>query len=374
MSEEKETLKERLVAIMQHNKKSKIIILMSLVLLIAVISGAVVLGASIGKTNADIKKNQKGTATNSQQNTNANTPTSSSSSPADSNSIVYRNTQYGFSFSLPGSWKGYSIVTDKWEGNDVKSGEIVETGPMISIRHPQWTSQNPRQDIPIIIFTLTQWNSLQQGEFHIGAAPILPSELGRNSSYVFALPARYNYAFPLGYKEVEQILENKPFQTNQATDLTTALLLNMMQLANQGKVINSDFPAKTTTIENVEKAWGNPNQTDIVAVAKGTYATFLNYYVAFGFNKAGQIFEVRSLDSHQFVSITLAKAKEVLGTPAYDTKYNGQEIIGYTAGSEFKIEMVFPQPTTNNPNPPMDHYNVFYPQGTTDVMGVGRQW
>jgi len=54
MSEEKETLKERLVAIMQHNKKSKIIILMSLVLLIAVISGAVVLGASIGKTNADI--------------------------------------------------------------------------------------------------------------------------------------------------------------------------------------------------------------------------------------------------------------------------------------------------------------------------------
>src|SRR5665648_955935 len=54
MSEEKETLKERLVAIMQHNKKSKIIILMSLVLLIAVISGAVLLGASIGKTNADI--------------------------------------------------------------------------------------------------------------------------------------------------------------------------------------------------------------------------------------------------------------------------------------------------------------------------------
>src|SRR5665647_2089009 len=54
MSEEKETLKERLVAIIQHNKKSKIIILMSLVLLIAVISGAVVLGASIGKTNQDV--------------------------------------------------------------------------------------------------------------------------------------------------------------------------------------------------------------------------------------------------------------------------------------------------------------------------------
>ncbi|MHB8280614.1 MAG: M56 family metallopeptidase [Candidatus Humimicrobiaceae bacterium] len=39
MSEEKETLKERLVAIMKYNKKSKSIILMSIMLLIAFISG-----------------------------------------------------------------------------------------------------------------------------------------------------------------------------------------------------------------------------------------------------------------------------------------------------------------------------------------------
>src|SRR5659263_15296 len=65
MSEEKETLKERLVAIMQHNKKSKIIILMSLVLLIAVISGAVVLGASIGKTNQDVINDSISSSNNS---------------------------------------------------------------------------------------------------------------------------------------------------------------------------------------------------------------------------------------------------------------------------------------------------------------------
>ncbi|OPY58355.1 MAG: hypothetical protein A4E55_00939 [Pelotomaculum sp. PtaU1.Bin035] len=137
---------------------------------------------------------------------------------AEANSIVYRNTNYGFNFSLPESWKGYSIVADKWEGNafkDPQSGKIVETGPMISIRHPDWTSQNPRQDIPIMIFTLAQWNILQQGEFHIGAAPINPSELGRNTSYVFALPARYNYAFLPGYEEVENILKSNPFQANE---------------------------------------------------------------------------------------------------------------------------------------------------------------
>ena len=131
-------------------------------------------------------------------------------------SILYVNNQYGFSFKLPSSWKGYSIVTGKWEGVAIggkNDGKIVETGPILSIRHPLWTSQEPRQDIPIMIFTLEQWKSLQQGEFHIGAAPINPSELGRNSTYVFALPARYNYAFPKGYEEVEDILKGNPLST-----------------------------------------------------------------------------------------------------------------------------------------------------------------
>lgn len=156
---------------------------------------------------------------NSQQNTGPGTPESPISSPADadsadSDSIVYKNTQYGFRFTLPAGWKGYSIITGNWEGYDVESGRITESGPMISIRHPQWTSQNPRQDIPVMVFTIDQWNLLQKEAFHIGAAPMGPSELGRNDSYVFALPARYNYAFPTGYEEVEKILENHPLQAN----------------------------------------------------------------------------------------------------------------------------------------------------------------
>jgi len=103
-------------------------------------------------------------------------------------------------------------VTDQWEGTAIGAAKIAATGPLLSIRHPKWTSQNPRQDIPIMVFTLAQWNSLQQDKFHIGAAPINPSELGRNNKYVFALPARYNFAYPTGYEEVEQILNGKPLQ------------------------------------------------------------------------------------------------------------------------------------------------------------------
>ncbi len=130
-------------------------------------------------------------------------------------SVVYKNARYGFGFSLPEGWEGYTIVTGEWEGlylGDLADGSAAETGPVINIRHPQWTAENPRQDIPVMIFTLAQWDGLKRGEFHIGAAPVGPRELGRNGNYVLALPARYNYAFPAGYEEVERILESNPLK------------------------------------------------------------------------------------------------------------------------------------------------------------------
>jgi len=133
--------------------------------------------------------------------------------------IEYRNSQFGFIFMLPknwegfSNWEGYSIVTDKWHGNTIDGTNPVSIeGPQIVIRHPQWTVENPRQDIPIMIFTLAQWELIQQEKLSVGAAPIGPSELGRNANYVFALPARYNYAFPTGFEEVEKILQDNPLQ------------------------------------------------------------------------------------------------------------------------------------------------------------------
>lgn len=185
---------------------------------VAALALILILVAGCSSLNPISSQNQE-PATGSQQNIGSGTPDSSPSSPADSDpagsdSIMYKNTQYGFNFTLPAGWKGYSIITGNWEGYEVKSGKITENGPLISIRHPQWTSQNVRQDIPIMVFTIDQWNLLQKEAFHIGAAPMGPSELGRNNSYVFALPARYNYAFPTGFEEVEKILENHPLKAN----------------------------------------------------------------------------------------------------------------------------------------------------------------
>ncbi|MPM64985.1 hypothetical protein SDC9_111877 [bioreactor metagenome] len=141
---------------------------------------------------------------------------SPSASPAATeeaaSSVVYQNEEYGFDFTLPESWKGYTVVTDKWDGtaSDSQGEKTVATGPELLLRHPSWKTEKPRQDIPIMVFTLDEWDKLQKDEFHIGAAPIGPSELGRNSKYVFALPARYNFAFLEGYEEVETILSGGP--------------------------------------------------------------------------------------------------------------------------------------------------------------------
>lgn len=130
--------------------------------------------------------------------------------------IEYANRAYGFSFSLPRNWLGYSVVVEKWEGvsSDTSDGSRVESGPLLLIRNPLWSDENPSQDIPILIFTTAQWNALSKDAFHVGAAPINPTELGRNSRYVFALPARYNFAFLPGWEEVDQILQTNPLRVS----------------------------------------------------------------------------------------------------------------------------------------------------------------
>ncbi|MDO8495885.1 MAG: hypothetical protein Q7S43_00320 [bacterium] len=126
--------------------------------------------------------------------------------PSDIVGTNYKNSQYGFSIVLPDSWKGYTVLNSQWEGRNVMTDYIVDQGAIITLRHPRWTTTNPREDMPIMIFTLTQWDDVKSGKMSLGAAPIPPSVLGQNSKYVLALPARYNYDFKTGWEEVDQLV------------------------------------------------------------------------------------------------------------------------------------------------------------------------
>jgi hypothetical protein len=128
---------------------------------------------------------------------------------SSADAVVYKNTKYGFTFSLPNGWKGYKVVTDEWEATDAQKGR-VERGPIVCIRHPDWTKENPRQDIPIMVFTSAQWESVEHGDFFMSGAPIAPGELGRNRKYAFAVSRRVEESDVAGAKEVNEILQHEP--------------------------------------------------------------------------------------------------------------------------------------------------------------------
>ncbi len=127
-------------------------------------------------------------------------------------SIIYKNNTFGFNFSLPDSWQGYSIIKSAWEGNPITATSAKQTGPKLLIRNPKWTSALPYEDIPVMVFTLEQWSSYVAGNFSVSAAPVEATELGRNNLYVFALPPRWNFDYSEEYIEAENIIKSNPLK------------------------------------------------------------------------------------------------------------------------------------------------------------------
>jgi hypothetical protein len=126
--------------------------------------------------------------------------------------LVYRNTQYGFCFRLPASWKGYKLIWEKWSGSPINDtdGKPIE-GPMLSIRNPKWTEDDPYQDIPIMIFTRAQW--IASDDYVFSAAPNGPGDIGRNKRYVFAQPRRWiGYTDADGFEEVMSLMRQHPLE------------------------------------------------------------------------------------------------------------------------------------------------------------------
>ena len=130
--------------------------------------------------------------------------------PNDSSAVTYTNNDYGFTFTLPTDWSGYSIVPDTWTGNPLTTTSSAETGPKILIRNPNWTDAAHYEDIPVLVFTLAQWSSYMAGNYAVSAAPINATELAQNNLYVFALPPRWDYDYSLGYQEADSIIQSNP--------------------------------------------------------------------------------------------------------------------------------------------------------------------
>lgn len=139
---------------------------------------------------------------------NKNTPPVNSDT-ASSTSITYNNADYGFNFSLPANWQGYTVVKEVWKGTALES-TTAQSGSKLLIRNPKWTTAAPYEDLPILVFTIPQWDAYQAESFSVSAAPIKASELARNNRYVFALPPRWDFDYSLDFKEAEDIFAGNP--------------------------------------------------------------------------------------------------------------------------------------------------------------------
>lgn len=129
--------------------------------------------------------------------------------------VRYRNKTYGFEIPLLASWSGYRVQIEPYHGTDVATGEQQNgIGTLITLHHPLDGQPEDRADMPVMVFEHRVWERIMSGGISLGAAPIPPTELGRNARYVFALPARYNYDFKPGWEDVDKVIHVLRVLTN----------------------------------------------------------------------------------------------------------------------------------------------------------------
>lgn len=128
-----------------------------------------------------------------------NTPNTPTPVIQATTTLMYTNTAYGFRMALPESWNGYTVTTG-----------TLPFGFAVTLRHPLWTQANPYMDVPILVYPIAQWQTWEKNNFegYPTAAPIGPTERGRNATYVFATAPRYNYSFAIDWENVEEIVKS----------------------------------------------------------------------------------------------------------------------------------------------------------------------
>lgn len=163
---------------------------------IIIIAGMVYLGY-LFKTRVVTPATTSAVATSTPATTTPVASTSTATSTA-TGTIIYKNTEYGFSVELPANWEGHKIAT-----GTVKFGQTVTLTPLSS------KDDTTRMFVPVLIYPMTQWKAWEKNNFedYPTAAPIGPTERARNADFVFATAPRYNFSFGTGTEEVENIVE-----------------------------------------------------------------------------------------------------------------------------------------------------------------------
>ncbi|MBM7652511.1 polysaccharide deacetylase family protein [Neobacillus cucumis] len=127
----------------------------------------------------------------------------------------------------------------------------------------------------------------------------------------------------------------------------------IVSLAKTGYVVNNPFAAHQSTISEVKKAWGEPNQID--QVGNGFYATYTAKHAVFGFTKDGRIYDVRS-NEPSIQLFTFTDIKDSMGNPARLSTNQKEKIIMYKLNAQYQLKWII-----SNQTGKVDHISVYSP-------------
>lgn len=150
----------------------------------------------------------------------------------------------------------------------------------------------------------------------------------------------------------------KPKEVNRTA---SQLLIDIMDWAKKGTVKDCPFNAVDSTMEQVKSEWGEPDTVDTAGL--GTYATYTKKNVVFGYNKAGEIFDVRSYAS-DLKEISDQMVVKAFGQPAEVKDNNNEKIYAYVVNQDLQLKVIIP-----NSSKIIDHISVFHPNKAESTNG-----
>ena len=125
--------------------------------------------------------------------------------------LRFYDSKTGFTFYLPETWRGYSVLHNEWQGQTYLPAKdenlTVTRGPVLVLRHPHWAPTKMYQDITLVVYTRSEWDEEKQGKFsctYFAGGTMV--ELWHNHNYVLAMSTHEGKAELEGWQEVNQIV------------------------------------------------------------------------------------------------------------------------------------------------------------------------
>ncbi|MCF6408133.1 beta-N-acetylhexosaminidase [Alkalihalobacillus sp. EGI L200015] len=139
---------------------------------------------------------------------------------------------------------------------------------------------------------------------------------------------------------------------------------------------HSDIKAGETHVDVVKGKFKSPDEQE--TITQGTYLTYHNQDLSFGYRTDGIIFDVRSY-LPELLQIKYDTIIEMLGNPDHVRYYSDDEehdqiILVYDLNKTYQLKLILPRPDENEPNPSLHHTSVYteFKKDTEEELDVNR--